>query len=149
MLLFRCATATVLCSVVSLTPTLAHGQEQNARDLVQSIVDNELKADTNGHSRWIYRDAHTVNGKSTVKLVVQIPEGDVSKTIEMNGHPLTAQQQQTDKQKMHRFVTDPAVRQKQKRNRQQNGKKVASMMKMLPGAFLWTGSGEQWNSEPT
>jgi hypothetical protein len=77
-----------------------------------------------------------------VKLVVQTSEGSVSKTIEMNGHPLTQQQQKADEQKMHRFVTDAAVRQKQKRNDQHDDKQAAALTKMLPDAFLWTVTGK-------
>src|SRR5665213_162054 len=90
----------------------------------------------------MFRDANKVRGKNVVKLVVQTPEGDLSKTIEMDGHPLTAQQQHTDEQKMHRFVTDTGVREKQKTNQQHDDKQASALTKMLPDAFLWTRSGE-------
>lgn len=139
---FRFALAAALCGVLSFTPEFAHGQEQSAQALVQSIVTNELNADANDHSLWMFRDQDKVHGKSTVKLVVQTPQGDVSKTVEIDGHPLTPQQQQADRRKMHRFITDPAVRQKQKQNQQQDDKKAASLTRMLPDAFLWTRTGE-------
>ncbi len=139
---FYRVTALTLCGAASLAPMHVHAEEQNARALVQSIVTNELAADAKDHSRWMFRDANKVRGKSTVKLVVQTPEGDISKTIEINGHPLTPQQQQADKQKMHRFVTDASVRQKQRQSQQQDDKKAAAMTKMLPDAFLWRKTGE-------
>src|SRR4051794_26666491 len=80
----------VLCSVTSLAPMLARAQ-QGVRSFVRSVVDNELAADKNDHSRWMFRNANKVPNKSTVTLVIQTPEGDLSKTIEMNGHPLTPQ----------------------------------------------------------
>jgi hypothetical protein len=138
----RCLLAFILCGVASLVPIYAHAQQQDARAFVQTIVNSELEADANDHSRWMFRDANKVPGKSTVKLIVQTPEGDVSKTIEINGHPLTQQQQKDDEQKMQRFVTDAAVRQKQKQSQQQDDKKAASLTRMLPDAFLWTKTGE-------
>ncbi len=142
MLNFHGAAAVVLCSIVLLGPVQAPAQQQDARAFVQTIVNHELEADANDHTRWMFRDANKVRGESTVKLVVQTPEGDVSKTIEMNGHSLTPQQQKADEQKMHQFVTDAAVRQKQKQSHQQDDKKAASLTKMLPDAFLWTKTGE-------
>ncbi len=142
MLSFRCAAALVLCGAASMGTMQARAQQQDARSLVQTIVNNELKADANDHSRWMFRDANKVRGKSTVKLVVQTPEGSLAKTIEMNGQPLTEQQQKSDQQRMHSFVTDASVRQKQKRNSQQDDRQAAALTKMLPDAFLWTKTGE-------
>lgn len=134
--------ALALCGAASLAPIRAHAEKQDARVLVQSIVTNELAEDAKDHSRWMFRDANKVRGKSTVKLVVQTPEGDISKTIEINGRPLTPQQKKDDQQRMHRFVIDPGVRQKQKQNQQQDDKKATAMTRMLPDAFLWTKTGE-------
>lgn len=142
MLHFRWSAALVLCSSAFLAIMPTHAQQQDARSLVQSIVTNELRADANDHSHWMFRDVDKVRGKTTVKLVVQTPEGDLSKTLEMNGQPLTPQQQEADRQKMHQFVTDPVVRQKQKQSHEQDDRKAAAMTKMLPDAFLWTKTGE-------
>ncbi len=139
---FYRVTTLVLCGAGSLAPMHVQAGEQNARVLVQSIVTNELAADAKDHSRWMFRDADKARGKSTVKLVVQTPEGDISKTIEINGHSLTPQQQKGDEQKMHRFVTDAGLRQKQKQNQRQDDKKATAMTRMLPDAFLWTKTGE-------
>jgi hypothetical protein len=132
----------VMCGATSLSPMLMRAQQQDAHSLVRSVVDNELAADKNDHSRWMFRDANKRSDKSTVTLVVQTPEGDLSKTIEINGHPLTPQQQKADEQNMHRFVTDPSARQKQKRDHAQDAEKARSLTKMLPDAFLWTVTGQ-------
>jgi len=86
----------------------------------------------------MFRDANKVPDKSTVTLVVQTAEGDLSKTIELNCHPLTPEQQKDDEQKMHKFVTDPSVREKQKHDHEQDGERARALTKMLPDAFLWT-----------
>ncbi len=142
MLILRWIATLVLSVVIFFLPISMLAQQQNARALVQTIVNNELQADANDHSKWMFRDANKVHGGSTVKLVVQTSEGSVSKTIEINGHPSTPQQQKADEQKMHRFVTDPAVRQKQKQNNQHDDKQAAALTKMLPDAFLWTVTGK-------
>ena len=142
MLPFHCAACVTLCGCILLAPARLRAQQDNARALVQSIVNNEIHKDENDHSRWMYRDANKSHGHNTVKLVVQAPKGEVSKTIEINGHAPTSQQQKADEQKMHRFVTDPALRQKQKKSSEQDDKKATALTKMLPGAFLWTKTAE-------
>jgi len=142
MLPSRRVAATVLCGVASLTPMVARGQGQDARALVRAIVKSELAADAKDHSRWMFRDANTVEGKSTVKLVVQTSQGDISKIIELDGRPLTPEQQEDDEQKTQQFVTDPGVRQKQKHDQQQDGQKARSLTTMLPVGFLWTTTGQ-------
>lgn len=127
----------ILCVFFALPLVTASGHE-SAKSLVQRVVRGELAADARGHSRWMFRDATKVPGNDTVKLTVQTAAGDISKTILIDGHPLSAQQQQDDEAKMHQFVTDPSVRQKQKEDQQQDGAKACSLTEMLPNAFLWT-----------
>jgi hypothetical protein len=141
-------TALVLCGAAWLAPARSHCQGQDVRSFVRNIVANELNADANDHSRWMFQDQNRTTAGSTVKLVVQTPEGDLSKTIAMNGHPLNAQQKSADEQKMHRFATDADLRQKKKRDSQQDEERAASMTKMLPDAFLWTKTSEN-GSETT
>lgn len=131
-----------LCGIISAAPFQARAQQEDAHALVESVVNNELAKDTNDHSHWMFRDADKENGKNTVKLVVQTSQGSLSKTVEIDGHPLTAQQEKQDEMKMHRYVTDPAVRQKQKQNNRQDDRRAASLTRMLPDAFLWTKTGE-------
>jgi hypothetical protein len=132
----------ILCVALSVPSAAASGHE-SAKALVQRVVRGELAADAADHSRWMFRDANKVPGNDTVKLTVQTSAGDISKTILIDGHPLSAQQQQDDEAKMRQFVTDPSVRQKQKEDQQQDGAKARSLTEMLPNAFLWTVIGRQ------
>jgi hypothetical protein len=121
---------------------VAHGQQPGARALVQIVVTSELTADARDHSHWMFRDADKVGEKSKVKLVVQTAQGDLSRTIEIDGHPLTPEQQKDDEQKRHQFATDPSVRQKRRHDQEQDDQKATAMTKLLPSAFLWTKTGE-------
>lgn len=142
MMALRVAAAlTVCCAAISL-PGVAYGQSQSAHALVWHVVQNELAADAHDHSRWMYRDHNKLSGSDTVKLVLQTPHGTLSKTIEENGRPLTASERQADEQKMHQFVTDASVRQKQKKDAEHDDAQAASLTKMLPNAFLWTVTGK-------
>ncbi len=113
-------------------------QSKDGRAFVRAVVANELAADANDHSLWMYRDDNKVPGMHTVKLVIETSEGDLSRTLERDGHPLTPQAQQEDEQKMDAFVHDADLRQKQKRRHEQDSEKANSLTKLLPDAFLWT-----------
>jgi hypothetical protein len=111
---------------------------QDARGFVRAVVANEVAADANDHSRWMYRDEDGVPGKGTVKLVIQTAQGDLSKTIERDGHPLPPQEQKDDERRMDAFVQDASLRQKQKHDHEQDSEKASALTKMLPDAFLWS-----------
>jgi hypothetical protein len=111
---------------------------QDARAFVRAVVANEVAADANDHSRWMYRDEDGVPGKVTVKLVIQTSQGDLSKAIERDGQPPPPQQQKKDEEKMDAFVDDASLRQKQKHDHEEDAEKASALTKMLPDAFLWS-----------
>jgi hypothetical protein len=120
----------------------------SAQELVRQVVYNELQANQTDHTHWMYQDSDTVPAKSTVKLVVETPNGTVSKLILLNGHPLTQQQRAQDDTRMESILTDPSVVARQRRNSAHDDQQSVSLMKMLPNAFIWTYVGES-NGEIT
>lgn len=126
----------------------AYAQSNPAQKLVRDVIYNELQANRIDHTKWMYRDADKTPGKDTVKLVIETNEATVSKTILLDGHPPTAQQQRQDHSKMESVVNDPAVRAKQHKNSAHDDQQAVDLMKMLPNAFLWTRVGES-NGEIT
>ncbi len=133
----------VLAVAFALSPLVLSGQDPTAKQLVRTVVNNELAADSKDHSHWFYKDAKKTPEKSTLKLVVETPKGNVTRTVAVNGHPLTPEQQQQDEQKIQKLLTDPSAQQKQARDRHEDGQKARSMLQMLPDAFLWTKAGEE------
>ena len=131
-----------LLAAISSPCFVAHAQPTTPQQLVQQVIDNELVATQNDHSLWMYRDAYRSPNKNLVKLVVETSQGTISRTIQMDGHPLTQQQQQLDQSKMQSVVNDPAVRARQRKNSAHDDQQSVSLMKILPRAFLWTQTGE-------
>jgi hypothetical protein len=128
--------------LASVSSSVAAVPPRDARTLVRAVVANELQADANDHSRWMYRDENGVPNRGSVKLVIQTAQGDLSKTIERDGHPLTQEQQKEDEQRIDAFVQDASLRQKQKRDHEQDSAKASALTKMLPDAFLWAIAGQ-------
>jgi hypothetical protein len=90
----------------------------------------------------MYRDDNKVPDGHTVKIVIQTSEGNLSKTIEKNGHPLSPDEQKEDEKKIDDFIRDPSVREKQKHDEQEDSDKAAALTKLLPDAFLWSFAGK-------
>lgn len=139
--LLSCFLLTGLCG-------LAASQPLSPQELVRQVVNNELAANQNDHSHWMYRDADAIPARNTVKLVVETPDGTASKLIELNGRPLTPQQQAQDEARMERIFTDPSVIAKQRKSSAHDDQQAISLMKMLPDGFLWSYAGES-NGEIT
>jgi hypothetical protein len=119
----------------ALAPRIA--QAQSPEEIVRTVVRNELDADTNDRTAWMYRDAYKSPDKNIVKLIIETQQGNLSEVVEDNGHPPSAEQHQADLDRIRQMLTDPAFRQRLKRNEQQDSKQARDMMNMLPNAFIW------------
>lgn len=129
--------ATLPMGAASLSPA-----NQAAKQIVQTVINNEITADNNDHTKWMYRDAYKSPGKNVVKLKVETDDGTLAKRILIDGHPLDAQQQQQDEAAMQKVINDPSVRAQQRKNSAHDDAQALALMKMLPEGFLWTETGE-------
>ncbi len=60
-----------------------------SQEMVRVATETELKADETDHSHWMYRDVDRTAQGENVSMVVETPDGSISKKIEMNGHRLS------------------------------------------------------------
>ena len=137
----RCLRAGIAAAVFAFPALFGGAQTVPPKQLVQDVMQNELRVDSSDHSHWIYRDQKKTPDKSTVKMVIETANGDVEKTIEIDGRPLTPEERKQDQAKIENLVNDPAAQQKQRENREHDGDQARSLMKMLPDAFIWTEAG--------
>ena len=119
------------------------------KQLVEQAVSTELAADKADHSHWMYRDFKKSSGKSLIKLVIQTPDGEIYKTLEINGKPLTPEQQAQDTQRMNAFAADPKAQAKQRSNSRHDDEQASALTKLLPDAFIWTAVDEATPGEIT
>jgi hypothetical protein len=110
---------------------------QSATDIVRKVVHNELDADYNDHTSWMYRDAYKSPEKDIVKLVIETSQGNLSEVIEDHGRPPGEQEHQDDLSHIQQLLTDPALRARQKRAEEHDGQQARDMMNMLANAFVW------------
>lgn len=108
---------------------------QDADKLVQQAVNVELAADAADHSCWIFHEVDRKPGNDVVQWVAETPKGDVARVLTRNGQKISESQQ---KQSFESFIHDPSAQAKQRRDGERDDDQAASMLKMLPQAFLWT-----------
>jgi len=122
-------------SLLAAAPRIASAQ--SAEEIVRKVVHNELDADFNDHTAWMYRDAYKSPEKNIVKLVIETQQGNLSEIVEDAGRPPSPEEHQSDLDHMQQIVTDPALRARMKKNEQHDGEQARDMMTMLPNAFVW------------
>jgi hypothetical protein len=117
--------------------------QQNAKELVQLAVQTELAASRDDHSRWLYYEIDRKPGSTVEQWVAETGAGSIRRVIRENGQPLPLAEQ---RQRMDRFVQDTQAQARQRKSGQHDDKQAAEMLRLLPGAFVWTITGANGNS---
>jgi hypothetical protein len=117
-----------------------------ANELVQRVITNELKADQQDHSHWMYRCVTNAPAPAKKKTVVQTKNGDVNYVEEIDGHPLTPQQRSAEDEKIRKFISDPDEQRKARRDGAADDRKSTELMAMLPDAFIFQYAGTSGES---
>ena len=119
--------------------TAATARAEDARSIVQQAVRAEQAASRDDHTLWKYMQREA-NGDSFV--VVETREGSVKRHVNEHGHPASPQTLAADDAYNSRFVHDPALQAKQKRDGQHDDKSAKELLTQMPDAFVWKVEGE-------
>ena len=131
--------ATVL--VIILLGTTVSPQsvrEASANDLVRRIVTNELKAQDEDHSHWMYRMEVEDREKREVREIIETQYGDLSRLLYVNGRPLSEEEQRKEDQRIEMLASNLGEHRKQQQARNEDGDEARRLLKMLPDALLFT-----------
>ena len=115
----------------------------NPQELVRAVVGNELRNSEKDHTHWMYRDHDVEPGKNIVKECVETSGGQLCRVLERDGHVLTPQEQEQEKQHIHDVINNPAEQRKKQKAQQEDDRKAAELMNMLPSGFLYQYDGEE------
>lgn len=113
------------------------------QELLRAVVDNELRSSERDHSHWMYRDHDIEPAKNVVKECVDTSGGQLCRVLERDGHALTWQEQEQEKQHIHDVVSNPAEQKKKQKAQQEDDGKAAELVNMLPTGFLYQYDGEE------
>jgi hypothetical protein len=134
-----------LLAIVWLMLAAADAQQapkESANQLVQRVVQNELRALDTDHSRWMYLSRQEQSGKKQVKEVVQTKFGSLPRVVSVNDRPLTPEERQKDEERIQKLVNDPDEQAKRLRAQREDSEKARKMLRMFPAAFLYDYDGE-------
>ncbi|MEO8727714.1 MAG: hypothetical protein ABI383_16500 [Acidobacteriaceae bacterium] len=138
-MLRKVSTHLVLIAALGImAPVHALAQDSGAKEIIQKVVNNEIAADSGDHSHWMYKEKKKTPEKSTTKLVVETRKANLSRLLEIDGRPPSAEQRASDESRRKQLISDPAEQQKQAADRHSDGKKANDLLRMLPEGFLWS-----------
>lgn len=140
----------IIVALLSLAPhlTLLAGEPVvtpavNPQDLVRAVVWNELRSSEKDHSHWMYRDHDVEPGKNVVKECVETSAGQLCRLLERDGHVLSEAERQQDIAHVQELVKNPSEQKKKQKAQQEDDRKAAELVNMLPSGFLYQYDGEE------
>jgi hypothetical protein len=126
----------IILSGTTVSPQSA--REASATDLVRRIVANELKAQDEDHSHWMYRMEVEDREKGEVREIIETPYGDLSRLLYVNGRPLSQEEQRKEDQRIQTLASNLGEHRKLPQARNEDGDEARRLLKMLPDALLFT-----------
>ena len=82
-------------------------------------------------------------GKKQIKRIIETKDGDLSRLLSINDHPLTAKQLQKENQRIQELVSNPTEQRKLQRARNTETERGRRLFKMLPDAFVFNYAGRE------
>ena len=109
--------------------------DPSAGELLQKVVDRELAAAKQDQSLWMYESRTQTQGAQTAKEVIETHQGNLSRTVWLQGQPLTKQQQAREDQRVREIATNPWKLRKMRREQAHDGQQAEQLLSILPKAL--------------
>jgi hypothetical protein len=115
----------------------------DANQYLREVVKHELAADETDHTHWRYRIHREDEKGSQDRDVIDTKDGQLARTLLIDGKPLTPEQRAADEARMKKLVEDPAERAKREKRAKDDSDKLTMMFKAIPDAFIFKYDGEE------
>jgi hypothetical protein len=116
---------------------------QDANQYLREVVKHELAAQTTDHTHWRYHIHREDDKGSQDRDVIETKDGQLARTVLINGRPLTPEQRSNDEARMKKLVEDPSERAKREKRAKDDDDKFMQMFKAIPDAFVFKYDGEE------
>ena len=116
---------------------------KDANQLVKDAIKHQIEADAADHSHWRYHIHREDEKGSQDRDVIDTKDGQIARTLLINGQPLTPDQRTADEARMKKLVDDPSERAKRDKRAKDDEDKVAQMFKAIPDAFVFKYEGAE------
>lgn len=132
-----CAGLALLC-LGFCRPGFAEPANESANELVRRVVANELKAESQDNSHWLYRlRTEKPNAPEEVEEVIQTKDGEIKRPLLINGKQPTDEQQRRGDAQLQDLLHHPEKLHKSQRDAREDEERSARLLQMLPQAFLF------------
>ena len=104
---------------------------------------NEVESQHTDTSLWCYHQQHQEDGKPNKTLeVCQTRQGDLERTVAVNGQELNREQQQTEDQRLQKVLRNPEQLKAKQKKAREDGEQMETLLKAFPEAFRFQLEGE-------
>src|ERR1700720_4373164 len=114
-------------------PPLPKDPNQYVRDTLQY----QIEADAAHHIHWRYHIHREDEKGAQDQGVIHTKDGQIARTLLINGQPLTAEQRAADEARMKKLVEDPSERAKRAKRAKDDDDKGNQMLRAIPEAFVF------------
>jgi hypothetical protein len=137
---------TVACLLTVSWVALASAQHSppTATELVNVVVTNEL-ADRVERRKWMYLIEKRDGKQTLTEEQVETKDGPLYRVLAIDGKPLDPGQRRQDNARIDRLVHDPGEQLKVKRAHDEDERKLQTLMRLMPEAFLYDYDGVEGN----
>jgi len=128
----------ILACVGSARAGVEDSPNQPANDLVRRVVANELKAEKQDNSHWLYRlKTERPNAPEEIEKVIETKDGELKLPVLINGQKPSAEEQRRAKAHLQDLVQHPEKLRKSQRDEREDEERSERLLKMLPQAFIF------------
>jgi len=116
---------------------------QDANQLVRETIKYQMEADAADHTHWRYHIHREDEKGAQDRDVIDTKDGQLARTLLINGQPLTPEQRAADEARMKKLVADSGERAKRAKREKDDEDKGAQMLKAIPDAFIFKYQGAE------
>lgn len=141
-------TLTITAAAIALMFSAATAQptQMSPQELMRRVAANEIRANNNP-SLFMYKDTIQYKNRSITKQVIETEQGNLGRTITINGKPLSPDDRTKEDHRLEKFAHDPEARRKKQQSDKEDDQRAATMLTSLPDAFLFTYAGTEKASD--
>jgi hypothetical protein len=130
--------AVVFCvlPISAQTPASGANPSRNLDQLVRAVMRNEIESQHTDKSLWCYHQQRQEDGKPNKTLeVCETNQGDLERTVAVNGQQLNLEQQQTEDQRLHKLLNSPEQLKAKQKKAREDAEQMETLLKAFPEAF--------------
>ena len=115
-----------------------------AADLIKAVVANELN-DRVERRKWMYTIEKHEGKQNLMEVQVETSSGPLQRLLAIDGHPIDSAHRKQEDARINRFLHDPGEQLRVKRAHDEDEEKLETLMRLMPGAFLYEYDGIEQN----